>query len=149
MFKNFITFFLILILTSVCYANSDYLIIPGVSVGGAVIGKTTGKQMLKWMGEPDRIIGDDNGGLMYYSAYKLIYRFDLNSSLEWVIIKNPYYKTAEGFGVNSKIEDVKKTYPEGKLTDTKNDKKYYIDGIIFFFNSHGLIDSIMVGAKQI
>ncbi len=113
--------FIIIISNFVMARTADNLIQPGISVGSAYLGKTTTKDIVNWLGNPEKTTKNDKGDIFYiYDTYGLTFIFT-SSILSAVIITSNYYKTPELIGIGSTTKEVVAAYPYSKSTYYKEE----------------------------
>jgi len=112
-------------ITKPAEVDNDRLIVPGKSIGKIFLGQDV-KEMSKMLGTPDD--GDaamgkawgiwhlDGGDLSVYSSYKD--STATSRDVKQVVVSAEGYKTKEGFGKGTSIEEIRKTYPNLQRVET-------------------------------
>jgi tetratricopeptide (TPR) repeat protein len=123
-------------------SGSDDLIVPKVRMGNIYLFMTT-DQLIKQIGEPDKVVpAEGYGYTLYYHNYKLIIDADLTYKIRMIISMNPYLSDRSGIAIGADIDTVLNCYPGNYLN-----KDSIVDlnqGIIFDFNSKGMVDAISI-----
>ena len=118
--------------------EESLLIQPKTGVANIRWGMTV-EQIKDILGQPD----GDTGQKLTYDEKGLTVIFNDKIKVSSIIVKSSSYKTQEGIGVGTTIEDVIATY--GKpIKKNVRDKLYYKDMEIIFNMVNGKVDNIMV-----
>jgi hypothetical protein len=121
-------------------AQQDALIVPGGAVGSIKLGDTR-EQVIALMGKPELEGTDDTPNeinLQYFK--KQMYYLVRSNKVHHIFVLSPSYRTKEGLGVGSSLNDVTnamgspKERKEGKLGP---DLQY--SGIRFMFNGEQVL----------
>ncbi|MDR7416058.1 MAG: hypothetical protein QN193_03700 [Armatimonadota bacterium] len=86
-----------------------FLIVPGQRVGPVVLGMRV-VQVFQHLGPPAGRAGSEGGGKFFWPQRGITVRVDSAGHVDTIFVEHPRYRTAQGIGVGSGLEEVLRAF---------------------------------------